>query len=456
MLLFVSFLWFAAIDQVYLLNFYPKKQDDVLKFISFDYLCSNIQGKDFLFLTNNKVSIAWPFCDVAKLYCLYLVDLNDDLMNKVFIALLFFLSCFWGSIFAAIPLNYYSGIEGKQTAVLKTALHDIICKDTSAYLKYGSGTNHTWQGFYSTDRDTITNLVLDMYSDSLRYFPDNYVALSYPGFGQSIHIEHSVPKSWWGCDIDHPDCAAEDLNHLFPADGKANISKNDNPLGVVTGVVSYSNGVSKIGYGSYTGYSGTVFEPADKFKGDFARAYFYMATAYEHYVNKWDTSKPENMMEHNTYPVLKQWAINLLLQWHRQDTVSQKERTRQEKVFTIQHNRNPFIDYPDLVEYIWGSKAGQAYSFSSSTGTSSLEMAFNSVTSNTTLQFIKNTSSDVSRVFLIKCSGLQGDVTITKSGTDATSFVVSTASITQADATVGKQVTITYAPSQKGSHTAYR
>ena len=135
-----------------------------------------------------------------------------------------------------------------------------------------------------------------MYSDSLRYFPDNYVALSYPGFGQSIHIEHSVPKSWWGCDIDHPDCAAEDLNHLFPADGKANISKNDNPLGVVTGVVSYSNGVSKIGYGSYTGYSGTVFEPADKFKGDFARAYFYMATAYEHYVNKWDTSKPENMI----------------------------------------------------------------------------------------------------------------------------------------------------------------
>ena len=83
-----------------------------------------------------------------------------------------------------------------------------------------------------------------------------------------------------------------------------------------------------------------------------------MATAYEHYKSVWDTTKPENMMENNTYLVFKEWAINLLLQWSRQDPVSQKERTRNEKVFLIQGNRNPFIDYQELAEYIWGNRVG--------------------------------------------------------------------------------------------------
>jgi len=83
-----------------------------------------------------------------------------------------------------------------------------------------------------------------------------------------------------------------------------------------------------------------------------------MATAYEHYKNVWNSTKPENMMENNSYPVFKQWAINLLLQWSRQDPVSDKERTRNEQVFLIQGNRNPFIDYPELVEYIWGDSVG--------------------------------------------------------------------------------------------------
>jgi len=255
-------------------------------------------------------------------------------------------------------LGYYNSLDGKQSATLKTELHNIICEDTTHYLIYGPGINHTWQGFYSTDRDENTNLVVDMYSSVLRYFPVDYIVLGYKGFGTAIHIEHSVPKSWWGCDINHPDCAAEDLNHLYPSDGSTNSSKNDNPLGVVSGIPTKDNGVSKIGPAVYSGYVGNVFEPANEFKGDFARSYFYMATAYEHYVNKWDTSKPENMMENNTYPTLKPWAIQLLLEWNRQDPVSEKELTRVEKVFNIQLNRNPYIDHPELIEYVWGNKMG--------------------------------------------------------------------------------------------------
>lgn len=137
-------------------------------------------------------------------------------------------------------------------------------------------------------------------------------------------------------------------------------------MGVVSGIPTKDNGVSKIGPANYPDYSGNVFEPADQYKGDFARTYFYMATAYEHYKNLWDITKPENMMENNTYPVFKTWAISLLLQWSRQDPVSQKERIRNEKVYSIQRNRNPFIDYPELAEYIWGNNVGTVWNITTS------------------------------------------------------------------------------------------
>jgi hypothetical protein len=212
-------------------------------------------------------------------------------------------------LFATPPAGYYPSLNGKSSAALKTALHNILMQDTTRFLSYGAGVNSTWYGFYTTDRDTITNLVLDMYSAIRRYFSPEYVQLNYPSFGQQLHIEHSLPKSWWSC---HEWAAYKDLNHWFPADGSTNISKSDKPL----------------------------------------------ATAYKHYKNVWNSTKPENMMENNSYPVFKEWAINLLLQWSRQDPVSDKERKRNEKVFLIQGNRNPFIDYPELVEYIWGDSVG--------------------------------------------------------------------------------------------------
>ena len=212
-----------------------------------------------------------------------------------------------------------------------------------------------------------------MYSGTVRYFEVNYVAFGYPGFGQELHIEHSLPKSWWGS---HEWAAYKDLSHLYPADGSTNISKNDNPLGIVSGKPTKNNGVSKIGPGDYPGYTGNVFEPADQYKGDFARAYFYMATAYEHYKNLWVASKSENIMQNNTYPVFKEWAVQLLMQWHRQDPVSAKELTRNAKVYSIQGNRNPFIDYPELAEYIWGNNIGQAWNLTTNTTISNQKSDF--------------------------------------------------------------------------------
>lgn len=266
-------------------------------------------------------------------------------MKLLFIFL--FLSVVGLCAYAGIPPYYYDNAEDLFGAELKTELHQIICNDTTEYLSYGSGIGHTWEGFYLSDRDSTTNAVIDMYSAIIRYYPDPNP--DFASFGQEIHIEHSFPKSWWG---GTSLSAYTDLHHLYPADGSTNLSKSNCPLGEVTGTISTDNGVSKIGDGVYENYDGNVFEPADTYKGDFARSYFYIVTAYENYYTLWDSP----MLENNTFPVFNDWAIEMLLEWHRHDPVSDKERKRTEVVFLFQNNRNPFIDHPELAEHIWGNQ----------------------------------------------------------------------------------------------------
>ena len=360
-----------------------------------------------------------------------------------FFGLMFF------SLSATAPTGYYNSLEGKKGAALKTELHNIICQDTTHYLDYGSGPGKTWEGFYYTDRDLSTNAVLDMYSANVRYFPNPNP--TFVSFGTTIEIEHSVPKSWWGCDITHPDCPAKDLNHLYPADGSTNMSKNDNPLGVVSGTPTTDNGVSKIGPAVYDGYSGNVFEPANQYKGDFARAYFYMATAYEHYARKWDTAKPENMMQNNTYPVLKPWAIALLLQWHRQDPVSLKETTRNDVVYGIQKNRNPFIDHPELVEYIWGNLTTVPYRLDGSIVFPYLNYPNDNDTinlGNTYYQQAKDTTIS------LKAMNLTGNLTLSIGGINASGFSLNKTTITKAEAEAGTTFQIHFLTSTMGNLSA--
>ena len=353
------------------------------------------------------------------------------------------------SLIAEIPAGYYNTLEGKKAVALKTELNRIICKDTTHYLGYGSGKGKTWEGFNYTDQDPTTHAVIDMYSANVRYFPNPNP--TFVSFGQTIQIEHSMPKSWWGCDINHADVAARDLHHLYPADGPTNASKNDNPLGVVTGNATLSNGVTKVGQAVYDGYVGAVFEPADQYKGDFARSYLYMAAAYEHYVNRWDITKPENMMEKNTYPTFKPWAIKLLLEWHKNDPVSTKELTRTEVVYGIQTNRNPFIDHPELADYIWGDKTMIPYRLDGRTDFPYLSTPTTDDVVDFGKAYLMQTStSSIS----LKAMNLPGNLNIALSGVDASCFSIDKTTLSKSEAEAGINIGVTFNSTKVGTQTA--
>lgn len=247
--------------------------------------------------------------------------------------------------YAAVPAGYYDGINGLKDSALKNRLHNII----------NTGNSNDYNGLFKNcfKRTDVRSdgSWWDMYSNIKRpVYVNGTVKWS------GMNREHSFPKSWWGGGEND---AYTDINHLYPSDGPANMSKSNYPLGEVNrAYIDYDNGLILVGnpIQGQGGGAKFVFEPADEYKGDFARTYFYMVTCYQHL-----TWKYTYMAANNAYPTLQKWAIDLLLKWHRADPVSTKEINRNDEVYKIQRNRNPFIDYPELAEFIWGDKKGQAF-----------------------------------------------------------------------------------------------
>ncbi len=351
--------------------------------------------------------------------------------NYIKILLLTGISIFtFSTVFSAVPSGYYYFAKNKKQAALKTALHTYCAPMTE--FDYGGGPGFTWQGFFYTDQK-LDGSVIDMYSNTVRKF-NGYSAVS------GMNIEHSFPKSWWGA---YPNNAYKDLFHLYPADAVTNITKSNLPLGEVTGTPSLDNGVTKIGTNGFeTAYTDNCFEPADEFKGDFARSYFYISTIYEDYAPLWQSP----MLNNNTYPVWKPWALDLLLKWHRQDPVSAKELARIEAIYNIQGNRNPFIDYPDLVEYIWGKDTASVYPFPEE-----IEPFLLTPRRGATMDFGVILVND-SRAKNIHLQGvnINADVLVSLLRNN-TSLTLSTPSIAVSDALNGIDLSLTFNPITSGS-----
>ena len=265
---------------------------------------------------------------------------------------LFILNIFW---FCAVLIvgqpaaGYYDAANGKSDAQLKTTLYGII---SSGYVPKSYDFLYT---IYETSDVTSDGKVWDMYS-TCTWTPGQKQCGNQSKVCDCYNREHSVPSSWFN----NQNPMSSDAFHIYPTDGRVNNFRGNMPFGETnsTGLIAGDiRSLGKIGTSSFSGYSGTVFEPVDEYKGDFARTYFYFATRYENIM----TTIGGDSFNQTTYPAFSTWSTNLFLKWHRQDPVSQKEITRNNAIYVHQKNRNPFIDYPELAEYIWGNFTGTSW-----------------------------------------------------------------------------------------------
>ena len=325
---------------------------------------------------------------------------------------------------AAIPTGYYTSAQGKNDQALKTALHKIIKGHTKRSY------DNLWTDFKKTDCNGT--IIIDRYSNSQYTWQTNQCG-NYNGVGDCYNREHSIPNSWWGGS--DSDTAYTDLHHLFPVDGWVNNERGNYPFGDCAN--GTAKGTGKRGTCTFSGYNGIVFEVADEYKGDFARVYFYFATRYMMRMSTYTSGTGSVVFTSSSYLGLTTWAINQLLEWHRNDPVSTLETTRNDAVYSIQRNRNPFVDYPELVEYIWGNKKGNTWTPGGGTPTPTLT----SPTNGSTVNVGTNTGSGVSKSITVKGSNLTSALTVSVSGSG---FSVTPTSISATNANNGTTVTVTY------------
>lgn len=346
------------------------------------------------------------------------------------------------SALSQIPSNYYDQAEGKHGYTLKTALYDIIKGHTDR--GYGA----LWDVYKTSDRKP-NGKVWDMYSDvpggtpAYEYtFVDDQCG-NYSGEGSCYNREHSMPKSWFN----DASPMTNDPFHIVPSDGYVNGRRGNYPFGEVGSVSWESTNGSKLGSNSLAGYSGTVFEPIDEYKGDFARGYFYMATRYENVVASWENNNANGdaMLDGSSDQVFEDWALEMLLDWHYNDPVSQKELDRNDAIYDFQGNRNPFIDHPEWVGCIWEQSCD---------GSST-----NLVTSVNSISFEPLTFGDaaVTKTFLLEGEDLESDVALSLEdenislALDESETFVQNLSITPSSGVISVTVRVRFQPMQNAN-----
>ena len=276
-------------------------------------------------------------------------------MNRKTLSLVTVLTIACAAAWAQGPNNsgtYYQAANGQKGAALKTALHNIISKK-----KHSPSYDELLELYKKTDTRP-DGKVRDWYSNTTNFTHIADKAGSYKKEGDVYNREHTVPQSWG------PPKA--DIMHVVPTDGYVNNRRGNLPFGEV-GNATYTsnNSYSKLGSCKTPGYTGTVFEPNDEVKGDIARIYFYMATCYEDQAPSWS-----GVFGGSKYQPMQAWTYDMMVRWSKLDPVDEVERARNNAVAQsdVQGNRNPFVDYPGLEEYVWGSKQDVAFNYTQSEG----------------------------------------------------------------------------------------
>ncbi len=297
-------------------------------------------------------------------------------MKHIYILLLAILTSAFG--FAQIPAGYYDHATGTGYT-LKTQLKRIINDIDDPEINNNIEEEHNQQTYNSLDPFNATyerdfyyevngdNTILDMYSenpngnDPYNYSPVSDECGNFNSEGDCYNKEHVIPQSVFNSQLP----MYSDAHHLIPTDGRVNGFRSNFPFGRVddnqlvnqSGISNPTQNGSKLGNnlnsGYSAGYSATVFEPIDEFKGDIARIYFYFVTRYEDQISSWDAYP---MFDGSSDKAIADPFLSILITWHQNDPVSQKEIDRNNNIYyNHQNNRNPFVDNPQYVDLIWNT-----------------------------------------------------------------------------------------------------
>lgn len=264
--------------------------------------------------------------------------------------------------FALVPLwaecddvrGYYpQGVEGLSGEKLLNSLRIVIRNHENYMSQFDE--NQLWCMFRKTDvRGDGT--VWDMFSPNLVSFPLEGVPA---GMGY-CHI--AVPE-WIDDGLPYDEAMSLDLHNLFPCSEEVAVLKNDLIPWRIEDVI-FDNGVFCVGYGQLSGSNIMAYELSNEYKGDIARVLMYIAACYggefKWYGQSW------GLFNENSYPVFTNSVKSTIIAWHEQDPVDEKEEKRNAKIYELQGNRNPFVDYPELASHIWGDMIDEPFYFGGS------------------------------------------------------------------------------------------
>lgn len=286
--------------------------------------------------------------------------------------------------------EYYQSIDGTSGKELLDAIQQVA---KLGYRTTDFRYDSVWLAFKYTDLRP-DGLVWEIYSDcQFEYEKDRTSTTAQTGECKGYNREHAMCQSWFSeydlqgnkMSSSKKNSPGSDIFHIYPTSYGMNSRRGNRPYGEVASAqftsgngteygapvssLSVENSVAGVYVEGSINMSTNVLEPADEYKGDIARSYFgtMVKWAGEWAFNRVDLGRvifdatidaDTHYGPENNYG-LTDYGLALLLTWHRQDPVSQKEVDRNNGIQKTQGNRNPFIDYPYLVEYIWGEKSGE-------------------------------------------------------------------------------------------------
>ena len=288
---------------------------------------------------------------------------------------------------------YYESIDGNSGKDLIDAIQ-LVAK--IGYRADDFRYDSVWLAFKHTDLRP-DGYIWEIYSDcEFIYEKDRTSNTTQTGECKGYNREHAMCQSWFGTaslagkemSSSKKNSPGSDIFHIYPTAYGMNSRRGNRPYGEVDVPAYTSFNGTKYGSpksivvtnsvaGAYVdasiSLSTNVFEPVDEYKGDIARSYFGTMVKW---AGEWAFNKAEegrvifdasidadtHYGPENNYG-LTPYGVAMLLKWHRQDPVSQKEVDRNNGIQLTQGNRNPFIDYPYLAEYIWGERSGQELDF---------------------------------------------------------------------------------------------